>query len=105
MRKKIINEKITLYNGVKVPVLGLGTWMIDDDKVKEVVLNAFKLGYRHIDTAKAYGNERGVGEAIRESGLKGEEIFLTTKLIAEAKHMKKPKNKLNYHLKSSALTI
>lgn len=56
----MINEKITLYNEVKVPVLGLGTWMIDDDKVKEVVLNAFKLGYRHIDTAEAYGNERGV---------------------------------------------
>ena len=80
MRKKKINDKITLYNGVKVPVLGLGTWMIDDDKVKEVVLNAFKLGYRHIDTAEAYGNERGVGEAIRESGLKREDYYLETKL-------------------------
>ena len=80
----MINEKITLYNGVKVPVLGLGTWMIADDKVKEVVLNAFKLGYRHIDTAEAYGNERGVGEAIRESGLKREDYYLETKLDKEA---------------------
>ena len=99
MRKKKINEKITLYNGVKVPVLGLGTWMIDDDKVKEVVLNAFKLGYRHIDTAEAYGNERGVGEAIRESGLKREEIFLTTKLIAEAKTYEEAKEQIELSFK------
>lgn len=95
----MINEKITLYNGVKVPVLGLGTWMIDDDKVKEVVLNAFKLGYRHIDTAEAYGNERGVGEAIRESGLKREEIFLTTKLIAEAKTYEEAKEQIELSFK------
>ncbi len=95
----MINEKITLYNGVKVPVLGLGTWMIDDDKVKEVVLNAFKLGYRHIDTAEAYGNERGVGEAIRESGLKREEIFLTTKLIAEAKTYEEAKGQIDLSFK------
>lgn len=99
MRKKKINEKITLYNGVKVPVLGLVTWMIDDDKVKEVVLNAFKLGYRHIDTAEAYGNERGVGEAIRESGLKREEIFLTTKLIAEAKTYEEAKEQIELSFK------
>lgn len=95
----MINEKITLYNGVKVPVLGLGTWMIDDDKVKEVVLNAFKLGYRHIDTAEAYGNERGVGEAIRESWLKREEIFLTTKLIAEAKTYEEAKEQIELSFK------
>lgn len=95
----MINEKITLYNGVKVPVLGLGTWMIDDDKVKEVVLNAFKLGYRHIDTAEAYGNERGVGEAIRESGLKREEIFSTTKLIAEAKTYEEAKEQIELSFK------
>lgn len=95
----MINEKITLYNEVKVPVLGLGTWMIDDDKVKEVVLNAFKLGYRHIDTAEAYGNERGVGEAIRESGLKREEIFLTTKLIAEAKTYEEAKEQIELSFK------
>lgn len=95
----MINEKITLYNGVKVPVLGLGTWMIDDDKVKEVVINAFKLGYRHIDTAEVYGNERGVGEAIRESGLKREEIFLTTKLIAEAKTYEEAKEQIELSFK------
>lgn len=79
--------------------MGLRTWMIDDDKVKEVVLNAFKLGYRHIDTAEAYGNERGVGEAIRESGLKREEIFLTTKLIAEAKTYEEAKEQIELSFK------
>ena len=68
-------------------------------KVKEVVLNAFKLGYRHIDTAEAYGNERGVGEAIRESGLKREEIFLTTKLIAEAKTYEEAKEQIELSFK------
>ena len=53
---------LTLNNGVKIPQLGLGTWFIDDDKAAEAVKVAVELGYRHIDTAQAYGNERGVGE-------------------------------------------
>ena len=51
------NKTLTLNNGVKIPQLGLGTWFIDDDKVAEAVKTAVKLGYRHIDTAQAYGNE------------------------------------------------
>lgn len=51
------NQTITLNNGVKAPQLGLGTWFIDDDKVADAVKEAVKLGYRHIDTAQAYGNE------------------------------------------------
>lgn len=51
------NQTITLNNGVKIPQLGLGTWFIDDDKVAEAVKAAVGIGYRHIDTAQAYGNE------------------------------------------------
>jgi len=81
----ILNENIKLYNGVEIPTLGLGTWLIDDDKAADAVANAIKLGYRHIDTAEAYDNEKGVGEGIRKSGVPREQIFLTTKLAAEVK--------------------
>jgi diketogulonate reductase-like aldo/keto reductase len=81
----ILNEKYTLSNGVEIPKLGLGTWMIDNDKVAEAVKEAVKLGYRHIDTAQAYANESGVGDGIRECGVAKEELFITTKLAAEAK--------------------
>ena len=81
----ILNETFTLSNGVEIPKLGLGTWFINDTDVVEAVKEAVKLGYRHIDTAQAYQNERGVGEGIREAGVKREEIFVTTKLAAEVK--------------------
>ncbi|MCC8175076.1 MAG: aldo/keto reductase [Bacteroidales bacterium] len=79
------NETYMLSNGVRIPRLGLGTWEIPDDKVAEAVRQAVKIGYRHIDTAQGYGNERGVGEGIRTCGLKREEIFVTTKLEADIK--------------------
>ena len=63
------NKKLTLSNGVEIPQLGLGTWFIDDDKVADAVKAAADLGYRHFDTAQAYGNERGVGEGIRTCGI------------------------------------
>jgi diketogulonate reductase-like aldo/keto reductase len=78
-------ETYTLPNGIKIPVLGLGTWFIDDKNAAKAVINAVASGYRHIDTAQAYGNERGVGEGIRNCGLKREEIYVTTKLAAEVK--------------------
>ncbi len=81
----ILNETYTMSNGIEIPKLGLGTWFIDDDKVAEAVREAVKIGYRHIDTAEAYGNERGVGEGVRTCGLKREEIFVTSKLAAEMK--------------------
>ena len=76
---------LTLNNGVKIPQLGLGTWFIDDDKAAEAVKVAVELGYRHIDTAQAYGNERGVGEGIRNCGIPRDEIFVTSKVAAEHK--------------------
>ncbi len=75
----------TLSNGKKIPVLGLGTWFIDDDKVAAAVVSAVKIGYRHIDTAQAYGNERGVGVGINTCGVPRDELFITSKVAAEAK--------------------
>jgi oxidoreductase len=71
-----------MNNGIKIPRLGFGVYRAaQGDETKNAVLNALEVGYRHIDTASAYGNEESVGEAIKESGLKREEIFLTTKLF------------------------
>ena len=65
---------LTLNNGVKIQQLGLGTWFIPDDQAAEAVKAAVALGYRHIDTAQAYGNERGVGEGVRTCGVPREEL-------------------------------
>ena len=78
-------KNFTLNNGNEIPAIGLGTWLIDDDKVADVIKTAVKLGYRHIDTAQAYENEEGVGKGIRECGLQREELFVTTKVMAELK--------------------
>ena len=79
------NNTLTLNNGAKIPQLGLGTWFIDDAKVADAVKEAVKLGYRHIDTAQAYGNERGVGEGVRTCGVPREELFVVSKVAAENK--------------------
>ena len=81
----ILNDTYTLSNGVQIPKLGLCTWVIDDDKAAQAVREAVAIGYRHIDTAQAYANERGVGEGIRTCGISREELFVTTKLAAEIK--------------------
>ncbi len=81
----IFEETFTLSNGVKIPKLALGTWLIEGAAAKDAVKNAIEIGYRHIDTAQAYGNEAEVGEGIRESGIKRDEIFVTSKVAAENK--------------------
>ncbi len=75
----------TLANGVEIPKLGLGTWFIDDDKAADAVRAAVQIGYRNIDTAQAYGNERGVGEGVRTADVPREDLFVSTKLAAEIK--------------------
>lgn len=82
----VLDEKYVLANGVTVPKLGLGTWFIPDKEAAEAVREAVRIGYRHIDTAQAYENERGVGEGIRTCGIAREEMFVTTKLAAEVKN-------------------
>lgn len=81
----VLDESFELYNGVTIPKIGLGTWFIDDDKAAQAVKAAVEIGYRHFDTAEAYGNERGVGEGVRGCGLSREKLFVTSKLAAEAK--------------------
>ncbi|MFD8570134.1 aldo/keto reductase [Streptomyces sp. NPDC059639] len=81
----ILDEKYELSNGVEIPKLGLGTWFIDDDQAAEAVRAAVDIGYRNIDTAQAYGNERGVGEGVRTAGVPRDELFVSTKLAAEIK--------------------
>lgn len=81
----VLNENYTLSNGVKIPKIGLGTWLIPDGEAAQAVRDAVEMGYRHIDTAQAYGNERGVGEGVRTCGVPREEIFVTSKVAAEHK--------------------
>lgn len=81
----MFNETFKLSNGIEIPKLGLGTWLLDDEQAAQAVRDAVSLGYRHFDTAQAYMNEAGVGEAIRTCGIAREELFITTKVAAEAK--------------------
>ena len=81
----MLQETYTLHNGKTIPKLGLGTWFIEDDQAAEAVREAVKSGYRLIDTAQAYGNERGVGEGVRTCGIPREELFVASKIAAENK--------------------
>ena len=101
-----INTTIELNNSVKIPLFGLGTYLNDNGKQAiDTMLYALEVGYRHIDTAAMYENEREVGEAIHQSGIPREEIFITTKLwnsdhgyqnAINAFHKSLDKLKLNY---------
>lgn len=71
---------VTLNNGVQMPTLGFGVFQTPPDETRAAVAEALRVGYRHIDTAAAYGNERGVGEALEQSGLARSEVFLETKI-------------------------
>jgi diketogulonate reductase-like aldo/keto reductase len=99
----ILQETFTLANGVEIPKLGLGTWRISDDEVAQVVRDAVAMGYRHIDTAQAYANERGVGEGLRASGVARDEIFVTTKLAAECKSYAAAKDRIDGSLRALEL--
>ncbi len=99
----ILEETYTLSNGVEIPKLGLGTWMIDDGLVADAVKAAVDLGYRHIDTAQAYRNERGVGEGIRTCGVARDKLFLQTKLTAEVKDYEGAKAAIDGSLKTLGL--
>ncbi|MFF2727809.1 aldo/keto reductase [Streptomyces sp. NPDC058008] len=71
---------LTLNNGMEIPQLGFGTFQIPPEETRETTLTALKTGYRHIDTAQMYGNEREVGQAVRDSGLDRADVFVTSKL-------------------------
>jgi diketogulonate reductase-like aldo/keto reductase len=82
---RILAEDFVLPGGAKIPKLGFGTWQIPAGATDRAVSRALAIGYRHIDTARAYGNEAGVGKAVRESGRPRDQLFVTSKLPAEVK--------------------
>lgn len=77
---KAVIPTIALHNGTTIPQLGFGTWLVSQDEAEDVVGRALEVGYRHIDTAQGYGNEKGVGAAVAASGIDRGELFLTSKL-------------------------
>ncbi|MCA0970858.1 aldo/keto reductase [Halobacillus litoralis] len=99
----MLKETYRLANGVEIPKIGLGTWMIENDDAAQAVADAVEIGYRHIDTAQAYQNEDGVGEGIRKSGVDREELFITTKLAAEIKSYDEAVSAINQSLKTMGL--
>lgn len=81
-----LTETFTLANGTTIPKVGFGTWLLDEGEVcYQAVSDALRAGYRHIDTARAYHNEKSVGRAVRDSGIPRDEIYVTSKLPAEVK--------------------
>lgn len=88
-----------MNNGLSIPKIGFGTWQAKDEEVKNAVLWALEAGYRHIDTAQGYGNEEEVGEALKESGVPREEIFLTTKLHNKKHGYEKTKEAIDESLR------
>ncbi|KGH88253.1 aldo/keto reductase, partial [Oenococcus oeni] len=82
----ILTDTYTLNNGTKIPKVAFGTWQTPDgDVAYQAVSSALKFGYRHIDTAKIYGNEKSVGRAIADSDVKREDLWVTTKLPSQDK--------------------
>ncbi len=79
------NKYFTLSNGIKIPAVGFGTWQIKESDVYQATIDALDAGYRHIDTAYAYQNEKGIAKALKDYGIKREDLFITTKLPAQAK--------------------
>lgn len=92
-------EYTTLNNGIKMPMLGYGVYQVSNEECERCVLDAIEVGYRSIDTAQAYGNEEGVGEAVRKSGVAREELFLTTKVWITNAGYEKAKASIDESLK------
>lgn len=84
----ILEETYELPNGIRIPKLGFGTWLIEGPAAERAAKDAIATGYRFIDTAQAYGNEAEVGKAVRESGLPRDELFVASKIAAELKDEK-----------------
>lgn len=87
----ILNEALPLANGNEIPLVGLGTWQMSPEEAERTVAHALKNGYVHIDTARSYGNEEGVGRGIKASGVVREDFFLTTKVTGFSKSYEEAK--------------
>lgn len=93
-------EFVTLSNGIRMPKLGFGVFMIPNDETERCVRDAIDVGYRLIDTAQAYGNEEGVGCAVASCGLPREELFLTDKIWISNSGYEKAKASIDASLRS-----
>ncbi|MBE6079505.1 MAG: aldo/keto reductase, partial [Veillonella sp.] len=80
METNNVKDYVILNNGVKMPILAFGTYLIPNEDTKQAVLDALDAGYRHIDTARLYGNENEVGEAVNATSVPRDEVFVTTKI-------------------------
>ena len=80
------DQPTVIASGVEIPLLGFGTWQLEADDARRMVLEALRIGYRHIDTAWIYKNEKAVGEGVRDSGVPREDVFLTTKIWVDHFH-------------------
>lgn len=103
MVNRIFEKTLTLANGHRIPQLGFGTYCIPEEQTAEAVNAAIETGYRHIDTAQAYENEHGAAEGLRRSGLKREEIFITSKVMAEYKSYGQAVDSIRESLRVSGL--
>ena len=77
-------QNIILNNGVEMPQVGLGTFLIPEDKLESTLIDAYNLGYRQFDTAWRYHNESAIAKAFKKHGIKREDVFITTKVNADA---------------------
>ena len=105
---EILKETYALPGGVKIPKLGLGTWLMENKTAEIATQAAISLGYRHIDTAQAYGNEQGVGAgvraAIRSGAVTRDELFITSKVAAENKTYESAAQSINETLEKTGLS-
>ncbi|MFB9768298.1 aldo/keto reductase [Lactiplantibacillus modestisalitolerans] len=99
----IFDETFKMNNGLTIPKLALGVWEIPDDQVAQAVEAAVQIGYRHIDTAQAYGNERGVGEGVRKAGVARDQLFVNSKVAAELKDYDAAKRSIDETLQNMDL--
>ena len=102
---KIVDRHYVLSNGIAIPMIGFGTWKIKEgNEAYKSVLHALSAGYRHIDTATMYKNERSIGRALKDSKINREELFITTKLPAQIKGYDETIREFNKSLKKLGLT-
>ena len=99
----VLQEFYPLSADIRIPKLGLGTWMIPAGDTAAAVREAIRLGYRHIDTAQAYGNEEGVGQGVRECGSPRDELFVTSKVAAEHKSFRSAARSIDESLRKTGL--
>ena len=93
-------EYFTLWNGIRMPALGFGTWTLRGQEGREAIRTALEVGYRLLDTARMYENEEAVGQAVKDSGLPRQEIFLTTKLWQPSNSYQKAREDIDRSLRA-----